>query len=162
VRPVFSPSPRRSSPPPSRCLGGPSPSRARPRRWTTAGISRFVDLLAGARYMSNRAGLAVERDGDAIAGTEKSLGWVDALAGVRVRLPLGGKVALHARGDVAGLGSDFSWNLQGGFEVALGNRWKTGAGYRYLDVDYDKGQAADRRIWKTTYQGPYLFFAYAW
>jgi hypothetical protein len=122
----------------------------------------FVDLLAGARYMRNRAGLSVERDGEAIAGTEQTLDWLDAMAGARVRLPLGAKIALHGRADVAGFGSDFSWNVQGGLEVMLGERWKTGAGYRYLDVDYDKGEGFARRIWQITYQGPYAFVGYAW
>jgi hypothetical protein len=31
-----------------------------------------------------------------------------------------------------------------------------------MDVDYDKGQGAARRIWKITYQGPYLFGGYTW
>lgn len=122
----------------------------------------FVDLLAGARYMKNRGGLSLERDGDAIAGTEQTLDWVDALAGVRARVGLGDRVALHGRADVAGFGSDFSWNVQGGLEVRLGARWKTGAGYRYLDVDYDKGDGLQRRIWQVTYQGPYAFVGYAW
>lgn len=122
----------------------------------------FVDLLAGARYMKNRGGLSLERDGDAIAGTEQTLDWVDALAGARVRVGLGDRLALHGRADVAGFGSDFSWNLQGGFEVRLGERWKTGAGYRYLDVDYDEGEGLERRIWQVSYQGPYAFVGYAW
>lgn len=122
----------------------------------------FVDLLTGARYMKNRSGLTVERNGDAIAGTEQTLDWVDALAGARFRLGLGRKAGLHGRADIAGFGSDFSWNLQGGVELRLGERWKTGAGYRYLDVDYDKGEGAGRRIWKMSYQGPYAFVGFAW
>jgi opacity protein-like surface antigen len=123
---------------------------------------RFVDVLAGARYMDNRAALTLERDGNPIAGREGSLDWVDGLVGVRVRLPLGRVAAIHARTDVAGLGSDFTWNLQGGLEFRLGERWKTGAGYRYLDVDYDKGTGPERRIWQVAYHGPYAFVAYAW
>ena len=121
-----------------------------------------VDLLAGARYLENRARLSLERDGDEIAGTERTLDWVDGLAGARFRLALGRKAGLHGRADVAGFGSDFSWNVQGGFDFRLGERWKTGAGYRYFDVDYDKGEALERRIWKMTYQGPYAFVGYSW
>jgi opacity protein-like surface antigen len=122
----------------------------------------FVDLLSGVRYMKNRAGLTLERDGVEVAGTERTLDWVDALAGARFRLALGPKAGLHGRADVAGFGSDFTWNLQGGLELRLGERWKTGAGYRYLDVDYDKGEGLGRRIWKMTYQGPYAFAGYSW
>jgi hypothetical protein len=122
----------------------------------------FVDLIGGARYMKNRAGLARERDGEEIADTSQTLDWIDALAGARARLPVVGKVALHGRTDIAGLGSDFSWNLQGGVDVTFGTHWKTGAGYRYFDVDYDKGEGVERKIWQITYQGPYAFLGYAW
>jgi opacity protein-like surface antigen len=122
----------------------------------------YVDLLAGARYMKNRANLSVERNGDAIAETERTLDWVDALVGARFRLALGEKLGAHGRADIAGFGSDFSWNVQGGLEVRLGEHWRTGAGYRYFDVDYDKGEGLERRIWRITYQGPYAFVGYSW
>src|SRR5262245_51908789 len=122
----------------------------------------YADLLAGARYMKNRANLSVERDGDAIAGTERTVDWVDALAGARFRLALGETWGLHGRADIAAFGSDLSWNLQGGLEAVFGGHWRTGAGYRYLDVDYDKGDGLQRRIWKMTYQGPYVFAGYSW
>jgi opacity protein-like surface antigen len=127
-----------------------------------AAKGRYVDLVAGARYMRNRAGLTLERNGEAVAGTEQTLDWVDALAGVRFYLPLSGKLALHGRADVAGFGSDFTWNALGGLDVALGQRWALGAGYRYMDVDYDKGEAIERRVWQIVYKGPYLFGAYSW
>jgi hypothetical protein len=123
----------------------------------------LLNVLAGVRYFGNRAELTVDRNGDAIAGTEKSLDWADALAGVRFRLPLGGgKASLDGRADIGGLGSDFTWNLQGGLDVKLGRTWTVDAGYRYMDVDYDKGQGLERRIWKIKYQGPYLAFSKAW
>jgi opacity protein-like surface antigen len=122
----------------------------------------YVDLLAGTRYMKNRAGLSLERDGDAIRGTDQTLDWVDALVGARFRLPLGRKAALHGRADIAGLGSDFTWNVTGGFEMRLSRRFKTGLGYRYLDVDYDEGKGRERRLWQVSYQGPYAFLAYSW
>ncbi len=122
----------------------------------------YVDLLGGARYMRNRAGLTLGRDGGEIAGTEATLDWVDALAGARFRLPLGTRVGLHGRADIAGLGSDFTWNVLGGLDVALGERWKAGAGYRYMDVDYDEGEGLERGIWQIAYKGPYVFVAYAW
>lgn len=49
-----------------------------------------------------------------------------------------------------------------GIDMALGESWLLGAGYRYLDVDYDKGEGLDRRVWQIVYQGPYLFAAYSW
>lgn len=112
--------------------------------------------------MSNSAGLVVKRDGDEIAGTKETLDWVDALAGARFRLPLGRKVRLDGRVDFAGFGSDFTWNVLGCLDVPLGKSWTLDGGYRYMDVNYDKGQGLDRRIWKVTYRGPYLTVAKAW
>ena len=101
-------------------------------------------------------------EGQEVAGTERSLDWVDGLAGARFRLALGEKFGLHGRTDFAGLGSDFTWNAQGGLEFLFARGWKTGAGYRYLDVDYDNGDGLDRRNWKISYQGPYAFVGYSW
>jgi hypothetical protein len=123
----------------------------------------YVDVLAGIRYTKNKANLAVERGGQEITGTERTLDWVDGLAGARFRVGLGDTFGLHGRTDVASFGSDFTWNAQGGLEALFGGgHWRTGAGYRYFDVDYDKGDGLDRRIWKITYQGPYAFVGYAW
>jgi hypothetical protein len=122
----------------------------------------FADLLAGVRYMKNEANLTVDRGGEEIAGTERTLDWVDGVAGARFRLGLGGTFGLHGRADVAGFGSDLTWNVQGGLELTFADHWRTGAGYRYLDVDYDKGEGPERRLWQIAYQGPYAFVGYAW
>jgi hypothetical protein len=122
----------------------------------------YADLLAGVRYMKNEANLTVDRGGEEIAGTDRALDWVDGVAGARFRLGLGGTFGLHGRADVAGLGSDLTWNVQGGLEITFADHWRTGAGYRYLDVDYDEGEGLERRIWQVTYQGPYAFVGYAW
>lgn len=112
--------------------------------------------------MGNRAALTQGRDGDDLAGTESTLDWLDALAGARFRLALGRKVGLLGRADIAGFSSDFTWNVQGGLDAALGDRWRAGAGYRHMDADYDEGAGIERRIWQITYQGPYVFVGYAW
>ena len=35
-------------------------------------------------------------------------------------------------------------------------------GYRYIDVDYDKGEGRDRKLWDMVNQGPYLAVQIAW
>jgi len=101
-------------------------------------------------------------DGTDLAGTKQTLDWVDGLAGARFRVPLGSRLGFDGRADIAGFGSKFSWNLQGGLDVALGQRWALGAGYRHLDVDYDKGDAGSRELYKVKYDGAYTFVSLAW
>jgi opacity protein-like surface antigen len=58
-------------------------------------------------------------------------------------------VALWFRGDVGGfsIGSsaDLTWTLTGMLEVKLSDTWVLIAGYRYVNVDWDKG-SRPRRI----------------
>jgi hypothetical protein len=120
-----------------------------------------LDLLIGLRYTGTRtrltaAGLPAEdREGT-------RLDWLDGMAGARFRVPLGARVGLTGRGDVATIGSDLTWNVRAGLDVALGRRFATGAEYRWLDIDYDSGQGLDRRIVDLRYAGPYVWVAYSW
>ena len=41
-------------------------------------------------------------------------------------------------------------------------RWLLGAGYRYMDIDYDEGETPERKLFKVAYDGPYVFVAYTW
>jgi len=47
-------------------------------------------------------------------------------------------------------------------DVALGQRWALGAGYRNLDVDYDKDETGERQLYKVKYDGAYAFVSFAW
>jgi hypothetical protein len=98
----------------------------------------------------------------ATAGDELVFDWVDAMTGVRFRAPLGSRVAFIGRGDVAGFGSKFTWNLEGDLAIALSQHWTTGAGWRHLSIDYDKGTGQDRKVMDVAYDGPRAWFAYAW
>ena len=124
----------------------------------TEGTPAFVDVLAGVRYNGMRSRL----EGTGFEGTARSFDWVDGVVGVHFAAPLGTKVTLDGRGDVAGLGSDFSWQLQGNLWFNPSPRWAIGAGYRYYDVDYDEGSGLDRKIYKVATQGPALAFVYGW
>ena len=117
-----------------------------------------VDVLVGARYFGTSARL----QNDALETGEQTLNWVDALVGLRFRVPLGSRVGLLGRGDVAGFGSKFTWNLEGDLAVSLGERWALGAGWRHLDIDYDKGEGRDRKVFGVAFDGPRTWVAYSW
>jgi hypothetical protein len=122
------------------------------------GAPAFVDVLIGARYN----GMSSRLQGSGFEGTKRTFDWVDGVAGVRFQAPLGRKVALAGRGDIGGFGSDFSWQLQGDLAFQLSPRWALLGGYRYYDVDYDKGLGLDRRVYKIATKGPVVALAYGW
>lgn len=122
------------------------------------GTAGFVDLLAGARYNS----VSGQLKGKEFERTRRELTWTDALAGVRFQAPMGARWSFAGRGDVAGFGSKLTWQLEGNLWYGLSQRWALGAGYRYLDTDYDKGTGINRKVWKMVNQGPVISFVYGW
>jgi hypothetical protein len=122
-----------------------------------------LDVLAGTRYFDNRTRLTATTDaGIAYDGEFQDLGWWDALAGVKFTVPLGSRVSVLGRADVAGFGSKLTWNLEGELAYRASYHWTFGAGWRHLDVDYDKGQNLDRKVFKIAYDGPMAWLAYSW
>ena len=121
----------------------------------------YLDLLAGLRYTGTKKRLT-DPEGAEIPGTKITLNWLDAMAGARFRVPLGARVGLCGRGDLAGFGSDLTWNAQGGLDLALGRRWALGAEYRWLDIDYESGEGPQRELFDVRYRGPYVWFSYSW
>jgi hypothetical protein len=118
----------------------------------------FVDVLVGARYN----GMSTQLAGAEHEGTRQTFDWVDGVVGARFQAPLGRKVALSGRGDIAGLGSDFTWQLQGELAFHASPRWAVFAGYRHYDVDYDSGSGLDRKVYKIASSGPVVGFGYGW
>ena len=117
-----------------------------------------LDLLAGARYVGTKARLA----NDALETGEQALHWADALVGLRFRVPLGSRVGLIGRADLAGFGSKLTWNLEGDLAVRLSERWGLGAGWRHLDIDYDEGEGGDAMVFGVAFDGPRTWVAYSW
>lgn len=118
----------------------------------------YVDLVAGARYNKVSAQLETE----SLPDTKRSFDWVDGVVGARFLAPLSSRVAIGGRVDVAGLGSDFTWQAHGDLRFRLSNSWSVGAGYRYIDTDYDQGSGADRKLWSIVNKGPYVGAQVSW
>ena len=65
-----------------------------------------LDVLAGARYYGTRTRLeATTGAGAEYDSQSQDISWVDALAGLKFRAPLGSRFALLGRADIAGFGS---------------------------------------------------------
>jgi hypothetical protein len=122
------------------------------------GNHSHLDLLTGARFF----GVNAQPQNDVLGTGKLDMNWVDALVGLRFRVPLGSRVALLARGDVAGFGSSFTWNVEGDLAVNLSERWMLGAGWRHFDIEYDKGDGGDRKVFGVAFDGPRSWVAYSW
>jgi hypothetical protein len=122
-----------------------------------------LDVLAGVRYFTSRTRLRGEtRNGATYDTPYQDLDWVDALAGVKFRAPLGSRLAILGRTDIAGFGSNLTWNLEGDLAFLASRHWTAGAGWRYMDVDYDGGEGIQSRKLDVAYNGPRVWFAYSW
>jgi hypothetical protein len=123
----------------------------------------LLDVLAGARYTGTRARLSAQTPaGVEYDGEFQELSWVDALAGLKFRAPLGSRAALLGRADVAGFGSNVTWNVEGDLALRASERWTLGVGWRYMDIDYDEGEGIARRQFDLAYNGPRVWLAYSW
>jgi hypothetical protein len=123
-----------------------------------------LDVLVGARYTGTRTRLTAETSaGVQYDGQYQGLHWFDAMAGLKFRAPLGSRAAVLGRGDVAGFGSNVTWNLEGDLAFMASPHWTIGAGWRYMDIDYDNGgEGIELRQFKLAYNGPRVWFAYSW
>ena len=123
----------------------------------------FLDVLVGVRYYDQSPRLnATVSIGGVLVGDKKTFDWVDGLVGLRFRAPLGSRFALIGRGDIAGGGSRFTWNLEGDLAFGLSDHWTLAACWRHLSIDYDKGTGTDRKLFDAAYDGPRTWSAYAW
>ena len=121
------------------------------------------DVLVGARYVGTKTRLSAKGpEGTEFNGDSRNLQWVDALAGVRFRAPLGSRVSIVGRGDIAGFGSKLTWNLEGDLAFLASERWALGLGWRYMDIDYEKDDTTIPQRFALAYNGPRLWLAYSW
>ena len=117
----------------------------------------FVDLLAGGRLTSIDVGLDLTGPLQS-AEADESKTKVSPVVGARFRAPLGGRWGLAVYGDLAGFGitSDLTWQLLGTVQYDLSDRWRIGAGYRHVAIDFDqKAIDIDMRM-----SGPILGVSY--
>ena len=117
-----------------------------------------LDVLVGARYADSRSRLTATTDeGIGYDGEFQDFGWLDALAGFKFRAPLGSRMALIGRADVAGFGSKVTWNVEADLGFRVSDRWALGAGWRHWDIDYD-----DEKVFDIVYDGPRAWLSYSW
>lgn len=128
-------------------------------------VTERLDAYAGLRYWDVDSTVTVVGGGPLGETINGSAGedWIDLLYGLRYALPLGQKWTFVWRGDVApmGTGSDMSWHTTAYFDWRLGEHANVLIGFRWLDVDYDDGEGADRFVMDVGEGGPTVGFAWA-
>ena len=113
-----------------------------------------LSLFAGARY--NYMSADVHLRGARLQSIRASgeIDWVDPVIGASGKVRVYKPISFYAKGDIGGFGanSDFTWQVQGGFEVQLTRSMYTDIGWRYLKNDYTSGGFVN----KTELNGPFL------
>jgi len=116
----------------------------------------FADVIFGARY----SGMKTQIKGDRTSSSDRTFNFVDGLAGVRGYAGLGKSWGARGRADLATFGSDLTWNFEGSLAWRASHRWTIDGGYRYMDIDYDKGEGSERKIFKVKMHGPVFTFRF--
>jgi hypothetical protein len=110
----------------------------------------FVDVLAGIRYWHLRTDLNFNSGLASSVSASRSRSWVDGAGGIRGKTHLTPRIFLTGEADLGGGGSNISYQLFGGVGVLVGKRYALIAGYRDLDVNYNK----DGFLFDNALQGP--------
>lgn len=120
--------------------------------------SGAVDLFGGIRIRE----LALEFTFPGIPFTQGfDVTWMDPIIGARYMRQLHPRIGLVVRGDVGGfkLGSQYTWNVQGGIGISLTKWLGLLLEYKYLQVDYQEGEGDDFFEYDATEQGPLFAIA---
>jgi len=122
-----------------------------------------LEPLGGVRYeyLKQEARLNVAAGpfaaGRTIGGDEE---WVEPFVGVRLTWEISEILTAAIRGDVGGFGigsaSDLTWNLLAGVDWQFRKNMSLKAGYRILDIDYERGSGTSAFGLDAQMKGPIL------
>ena len=146
-------------------------------RWGVPGSSTAFDVLGGARYWNQEldlslavdasvdlGNLGLKRSGSRAVARSGALEWVDPFVGLRVRHQLARGSELQFLGDVGGfgVGSDFTWQLFGGYAFDFwGSNLHGVVGYRALAVDYTQ-DGPNKNNLDLILLGPVIGLSFRW
>ncbi len=110
---------------------------------------KLLQGYGGIRVVDVRTDVGLVGGGPVGAGFDARIDktWVDPMIGLRGRIELNEKVSLGGFASIGGFGagSDISYDIFGGLEYALSDRFSANAGFRYMRFDYD-GDTADLEL----------------
>lgn len=119
--------------------------------WEIAGLKRvtpWLDAGLAGRIVSLEVALDLETIGNT-RNNEATETWFDPVVVVRSNHLFKEKWLAQMRLDAGGfgIGSDFTWQLQANVGYRFSELFQTTLGYRYIGIDYDKGEGADRFVY---------------
>ncbi len=108
-------------------------------------VSPVFELGFGARLMSIGSELEVQGS-EEFRSASISKTWIDPILIARAQGKFHERWIWQIRGDIggAGIGSQFTWQGQAYAGYQFSKKFQTTLGYRYIGVNYDKGQGVDR------------------
>ena len=137
--------------------------------WEPAGLYRvlpFFEVGAGGRLNNMQTDIDVRRNVIPV-GTEQiiesvSKTWFDPIIITRLSADIREKWLFQFRGDIGGfgIGSDFTWQVQASAGYRFSKLFQLTAGYRYISVNYDKGEGSTRFIYDINTYGPVVRFGF--
>jgi hypothetical protein len=143
-------------------------AQAKQLGYELAGLYRLAPYLEsgiGLRLNSISSELDISRN--TIGGPETLTGslsrtWVDPIVIIRVTALIEEKWEFTFRGDFGGfgLGSTFTWQVQGYVGYHFSNLLQTALGYRIIGINYDKGTGEDRFRYDMNIFGPDIRFRF--
>lgn len=128
--------------------------------WELAGLRRitpWLDAGVGGRLLNLNAEIDIETVLESRSGSA-SRTWFDPVIIARSNHVFNEKWLLQFRGDVGGfgIGSDFTWQGQVYAGYRFSDLFQMTIGYRYIGIDYDKGDNADRFLYDIDTYGAVL------
>ena len=134
--------------------------------WEFSGLYRILSFLeAGIGLRLNNIELEADINRNTIGGgsteflsASNSEFWVDPVIIARATHWIENKWLLQFRGDLGGfgIGSDFTWQLQGYFGYRFSKLFQASIGFRVIGMDYEKGSGADRFQYDVNTSGPLI------
>jgi hypothetical protein len=115
-----------------------------------------LDVLGGIRYWHFNTELQFQPGILPGVDLQTSRGWVDGILALKGKVYLPRTWWLTGYGDVGGGGSNITFQFIGTAGVDIHKHYALLAGYRYLNVDYDK----DRFLFDTSLKGPVFGFTF--
>jgi hypothetical protein len=134
-----------------------------------AGLYKVLPWLeAGAGIRYNSINIGGELNMKTISGTDtvrinnRLQDWVDPIIVARIKNPGATKWITEFRADIGGfgIGSKLAWQIQANVGYRFSHLFQTTFGYRWLDMNYEKGTGDERFLYDIITFGPSLSFGF--
>jgi len=116
----------------------------------------------------NLSNLGLKREGKYAVARSGDVNWVDPVVGMRVRQEITPHDEISILADIGGfgVGSQFSWQVFGGYshswDIGRKTQLALALGYRILSVDYEQGSGTNQQALDLTLHGPLAGLSVRW